>query len=60
MGRAGGGLLSNAGYSLFEGWEITGHPWMTILLGKALLNAGKPEQQPGSGKFIECQGRRRR
>ena len=51
-----GDHLSNAGYSLFEGWEITGRPWMTLLRGQILLNDGKLEQQPGYGQFMECQG----
>ena len=48
--------LSNAGYSLFEGWEITGRPWMTLLRGQVLLNDGKLEQQPGYGQFMQCEG----
>lgn len=47
---------SNAGYSLFEGWQVSGRPWMTLLRGKVLLNQGKLEQQPGYGKFLECVG----
>ena len=47
---------SNAGYSLFEGWEVSGRPWMTLLRGKVLLNQGKLEQEPGYGKFLECVG----
>ena len=48
--------LSNAGYSLFEGWQVTGRPWMTLLRGKVLLNQGKLEQEPGYGRFLECEG----
>ena len=48
--------MSNAGYTLFEGWEITGRPWMTLLRGQVLLNDGKLEQQPGYGQFMECEG----
>ena len=44
---------SNAGYTLFEGWEVQGRPWMTLLRGKVLLNDGKLEQSPGVGRFIE-------
>ena len=44
---------SNAGYTLFEGWEVKGRPWMTLLRGKVLLNDGKLEQSPGVGQFIE-------
>ena len=45
--------LSNAGYTLFEGWEVKGRPWMTFLRGQVLLNQGTLEQQPGYGKFLE-------
>ncbi len=44
---------SNAGYTLFEGWEVKGRPWMTLLRGKVLLNDGELEQTPGVGQFIE-------
>ena len=50
--------LSNAGYSLFEGWQVTGSPWMTLLRGKVLLNQGRLEQPPGYGQFLECEGPR--
>ena len=44
--------LSMAGYSLFEGWKVTGRPWMTLLRGQVLLNDGELEQKPGYGKFL--------
>ena len=47
---------SNAGYTLFEGWNISGRPWMTLLRGQVLLNQGKLEQKPGYGKFLACEG----
>jgi dihydropyrimidinase len=43
---------SKTGYTLFEGWEVRGQPWMTLLRGHVLLNQGKLEQQPGYGKFL--------
>ena len=49
---------SNAGYSLFEGWQVTGRPWMTLLRGQVLLNQGRLEQKPGYGRFLECEGPR--
>ena len=45
---------SNAGYSLFEGWQVSGRPWMTLLRGQVLLNQGILEQKPGYGEFLEC------
>ena len=52
------GHQSNAGYTLFEGWEVKGTPWMTLLRGQVLLNQGNLEQQPGYGKFLACEGPR--
>ena len=49
---------SNAGYTLFEGWEVSGTPWMTLLRGQVLLNQGELEQQPGYGQFLPCEGPR--
>ena len=45
---------SNAGYSLFEGWKVSGSPWMTLLRGQVLLNQGVLEQRPGYGTFLPC------
>ena len=44
---------SNAGYTLFEGWEVKGRPWMTLLRGKVLLDQGELRQDPGVGQFVE-------
>ena len=44
---------SNAGYTLFEGWEVKGRPWMTLLRGNVLLDQGELRQAPGVGQFIE-------
>ncbi len=49
---------SNAGYTLFEGWQVTGRPWMTMLRGKVLLNQGTLEQKPGYGQLLACEGPR--
>ncbi|MBQ11435.1 MAG: hypothetical protein CMJ45_07795 [Planctomyces sp.] len=49
---------SNAGYTLFEGWEVKGTPWMTLLRGQVLLNQGNLEQQTGYGEFLACEGPR--
>ena len=44
---------SKSGYSLFEGWEVNGRPWMTMLRGQVLLHDGELKQQPGYGLFLE-------
>ena len=41
-----------AGMTPFEGWEVQGWPWMTLLRGRVLLNQGKLEQKPGYGQFL--------
>jgi len=48
----------NSGYSLFEGWNVSGRAWMSLLRGKVLLNQGKLEQKPGYGQFLKCEGPR--
>jgi len=48
----------NSGYTLFEGWQVSGRPWMSLLRGKVLLDQGKLRQKPGYGKFLECAGPR--
>lgn len=42
----------NSGYTLFEGWEVKGWPWMTLQRGRVLLQDGQVQQQPGAGQFI--------
>ena len=41
-----------AGMTPFEGWDVQGCPWMTLLRGRVLLNQGKLEQKPGYGQFL--------
>jgi dihydropyrimidinase len=48
--------FSKTGYTLFEGWEVHGRPWMTFLRGRVLLNHGRLEQQSGYGQFIPAGG----
>ena len=50
--------LSTTGYSLFEGWKVSGRPWMTLLRGQVLFNQGEIEQKPGYGQFLACEGPR--
>jgi dihydropyrimidinase len=44
----------NTGFSLFEGWELRGKPWMSLVRGQILLDRGRLAQKPGFGKFLEC------
>ena len=48
----------NSGFSLFEGWEVSGRPWMTLLRGQVLYNQGSLEQQAGYGRFMDAEGPR--
>jgi dihydropyrimidinase len=40
------------GMTPFEGWDVQGRPWMTLLRGRVLLNQGTVEQKPGYGQFL--------
>jgi dihydropyrimidinase len=44
--------LSNAKYTIFNGWELTGWPVTTIRRGEVVYDNGKLLSKPGSGKFI--------
>jgi dihydropyrimidinase len=44
--------LSNAKYTIFNGWELTGWPVTTIRRGEVVWENGKMLAKPGSGKFI--------
>ena len=46
------GLLSKAGFSLFEGWEVTGWPVMTIRRGDVVFESGGITAEPGSGQVL--------
>ncbi len=48
----------NSGFSLFEGWEVTGGPWMTLLRGQVLFNQGTLERKAGYGQFMDAEGPR--
>jgi dihydropyrimidinase len=45
-------LRGMAGWTLYEGWPVTGRPWMTLLRGRVLLRDGKLEQAPGYGQYL--------
>jgi len=45
-------MLSRAGYSAYEGWQVTGFPRTTIRRGEVVYDDGAVLAQPGSGKFI--------
>ncbi len=43
--------LSNAKFSIFAGWEITGWPIVTIRRGEVVYENGKITAMPGSGRL---------
>jgi dihydropyrimidinase len=50
-------LLSRAGFTPYEGWQVKGMPWMTLLRGKVLLQDGKLHLSPGDGQFLPAGSR---
>lgn len=48
-------LKSKAGYSVYEGWQVTGWPRLTIRRGEIVYQDEEVIGRPGSGKRLECQ-----
>jgi dihydropyrimidinase len=46
-------LHSRAGFSIFEGWEITGWPKTVIRRGEIVYRGGHVTAQAGSGVFVQ-------
>jgi dihydropyrimidinase len=46
------GQHSGAGYTLYEGREVTGAPVLTMQRGKALVENGRLVAQPGRARFL--------
>ena len=44
-------VLSNGRFSIFNGWEVTGWPILTIRRGEVVYRDGKILGQPGSGRM---------
>jgi dihydropyrimidinase len=49
---------SNCDYSVYDGWEITGWPVVTIRRGEVVYAHGRVVAQPGSGKLVPRQATR--
>jgi dihydropyrimidinase len=47
-------LHSSVDWNIYEGWEFTGWPIMTILLGQVVMEDGKITGAPGIGRYIPC------
>jgi len=48
---------SQADYTLYEGWEVTGWPVTTIRRGEVVFENGRVVGQPGSGRLVEREAR---
>ncbi len=49
--------LGIAGFTPYQGWQVRGRPWMTLLRGQTLLNPeGELEQKPGYGRYLPRTG----
>lgn len=45
-------MHSAADYDVFEGWQVTGWPAMTISRGEVIFQDGQVLGQPGRGRFV--------
>ncbi len=45
-------LLSRSGFSIYEGWEVTGWPRLTLRRGAAVYRKGDIEGPAGSGQLL--------
>jgi dihydropyrimidinase len=45
-------IQSRAGYSVFEGWEVTGWPATTIRRGEIVFHEDEVVGKPGSGIYL--------
>ena len=46
-------LKSNADYSAYEGWQVTGWPVVTLRRGEIVFSDGEVIGQPGSGTIVQ-------
>ncbi|KPK80392.1 MAG: hypothetical protein AMS25_09120 [Gemmatimonas sp. SM23_52] len=47
-------MRSRCGFSLFEGWEVTGWPRTTIRRGVVVYEDGEIKARPGTGQLLRC------
>ena len=45
-------LLSNADYSLYEGWKVKGWPVHTMVRGRWAMRDGQIVGEPGIGRYV--------
>jgi len=49
----GSDSYSKAGFSIYEGWEVTGWPVLTVRRGEIVFEDGEVKGAPGSGKLLQ-------
>jgi len=47
-------LHSACDWTIYDGWDVTGWPVLTILRGQVVMQEGKITAEPGIGKFLYC------
>jgi dihydropyrimidinase len=47
-------LKSRAGYSVYDGWRVTGWPSQTLRRGQIVLDGEALLGDPGSGQLLDC------
>jgi dihydropyrimidinase len=47
-------LKSNADYSVYEGWQVTGWPSVTLRRGEVMFENDHVVGRPGSGQLLNC------
>jgi dihydropyrimidinase len=47
-------LHSNADYSVYQGWQVTGCPVLTLRRGEVVFEADSVVGAPGSGRVLAC------
>lgn len=52
-------MHSDADYTIWENFEMTGYPVMTFSRGRLVYDSGKFVGEPGWGKFVKCFRRER-
>ena len=45
-------VLSRAAHTVYQGWEVTGWPDITIRRGEVVFESGEVVGQPGSGNLL--------
>jgi dihydropyrimidinase len=49
---SGAAMASPAGYSVYDGWAVTGWPRFVVRRGQTVLTDGQRTAQPGQGQWV--------